>query len=60
MKDKRREILLKKKARKAARMNNPGAKSKYQRKITRKCGRGSVSPRWQWWMERAATEAKAA
>lgn len=29
-------------------------KSKYQRKIARKHGRGKVDPRWMWWMDRSA------
>jgi hypothetical protein len=29
-----------------------GKKSKYAKKIARKLGRGSVDPRWMWWLER--------
>ena len=27
-------------------------KSKYQRKLARKRGRGKVDPNWMWWIER--------
>ncbi len=31
----------------------PKGKSRYAKKIARKIGRGRVSPRWMWWMERS-------
>ena len=31
-----------------------GTESKYQQKIARKRGGGTVEPRWQWWAERTA------
>jgi hypothetical protein len=29
-----------------------GKRSKYQKKLRRKLGRGTVDPRWMWWLER--------
>lgn len=57
MKDKRRDIIMKKNARKAMRMKTPGSKSRYQQKQARKYGKGSVRPNWMWWMERTTAAA---
>jgi hypothetical protein len=27
-------------------------RSRYGHKVVRKCGRGTVDPRWMWWMSR--------
>lgn len=34
-----------------------GKKSRYQKKLRRKFGKGAIDPRWMWWLERP--EAKA-
>ncbi len=31
--------------------NKKPGKSKYAKKIRRKCGNGTVDPRWMWWLE---------
>lgn len=58
---KRRTAIQEKRARKKsaklAKLRAPGTKSRYQRKIARKLGRGRINPNWQWWMERVAPTA---
>ncbi len=39
-------------ARKQSAMRGPPGDSRYAKKIKRKCGKGAIEPRWQWWLER--------
>lgn len=49
---KRLQSRARKAASKAAGMANPGGKSRYQRKVAAKRGRGPVRSGWMWWLER--------
>lgn len=41
----------------SANADSKGKKSRYQKKLRRKFGKGPVDPRWMWWLERSSERA---